>query len=112
MQQFLKYIFFITALVIGIVACNGNADQPGTGYHEPKNLNTIETVLPEGQGYETFKMNCLSCHSERYILMQPDLPGKTWAAIVTKMQKSFGAPVSDSSAKEIVAYLTEIKGKK
>jgi len=32
-------------------------------------------------------------------------------AIVTKMQKSFGAPVADSSVKEIVQYLVSIKGK-
>jgi len=43
--------------------------------------------------------------------MQPDLPEKTWMAIVTKMQKSFGAPVPDSSVKEIVEYLVSIKGK-
>jgi uncharacterized protein (DUF697 family) len=36
---------------------------------------------------------------------------KQWTAIVTKMQKTFGAPVPDSSIKEIVQYLVTIKGK-
>ena len=78
----------------------------------PVNLNAIETTLPDAPGYTTFKMNCLSCHSARYIKMQPHLPEKTWTAIVTKMQKSFGAPFSDSSARDIVRYLVAIKGKK
>ena len=77
----------------------------------PVNLNAIETTLPDAPGYTTFKMNCLSCHSARYIKMQPHLPEKTWTAIVTKMQKGFGAPFSDSSAREIVRYLVAIKGK-
>lgn len=78
----------------------------------PANLNAIETTLPDAPGYATFKMNCMSCHSARYIKMQPDLPEKTWTAIVNKMQKNFGAPFSDSSAREIVQYLVAIKGEK
>lgn len=74
-------------------------------------VNSIETKLPEKPGYQTFNLNCLICHSSRYIISQPDLPEKTWTAIVTKMQKTFGAPVADSSAKEIVQYLVSIKGK-
>ena len=78
----------------------------------PANLNAIETILPDAPGYTSFKMNCMSCHSARYIKMQPNLPEKAWTAIVTKMQKSFGAPFSDSSAREIVQYLVAIKGEK
>ena len=113
MQNFLKYLLFMLASVICIVACNGTANKPATAANsEPTNLNAIQTELPAAPGYETFKMNCLSCHSAKYIQMQPGLPEKTWAAIVTKMQKSFGAPIADSSAKEIIQYLTAIKGKK
>jgi cytochrome c5 len=113
MQNFLKYLLFILASVIFIVACNENANEPITAANnESTNLNAIQTALPDVPGYETFKMNCLSCHSAKYIQMQPDLPEKTWATIVTKMQKSFGAPIADSAAKEIVQYLTTIKGKK
>ncbi|CAN5518486.1 hypothetical protein BH10BAC2_BH10BAC2_24440 [soil metagenome] len=113
MQNFLKYLLFILASVIFIVACNENANEPITvANNEPTNLNAIQTALPDLQGYETFKMNCLSCHSAKYIQMQPDLPEKTWTAIVGKMQKNFGAPIPDSSTKEIVQYLVAIKGKK
>lgn len=74
-------------------------------------LNHVKTDLPKEQGYQTLLANCGICHSPRYIQDQPDLPAKTWAAIVTKMQKTFGAPVSDSSAKIITDYLVAIKGK-
>ncbi len=74
-------------------------------------LNHVKADLPKSEGYQTFMANCGICHSPRYIQDQPDLPAKTWAAIVTKMQKTFGAPVSDSSAKIITDYLVAIKGK-
>ena len=75
-------------------------------------LNNVPTDLPEKPGYKTFYSNCVVCHSPRYVQDQPDMPEKTWTAIVTKMQHTFGAPVSDSSAKVIVDYLVSIKGTK
>jgi mono/diheme cytochrome c family protein len=74
-------------------------------------LKEVTLNLPKVEGYQTFMANCGICHSPRYIQDQPKLPAKTWEAIVTKMQKTFGAPVSDSSAKIIVQYLVAIKGK-
>ena len=96
-----------------LIACNEQEKESATvTANDPTDLNAIHTELPDAPGYETFKTNCTSCHSTRYIQMQPELPEKTWTAIVTKMQKSFGAPVADSSAKQIVQYLVFIKGKK
>ena len=113
MKPIMKYKREIAIIAVIIVtACNNSkpseAIAADTG---ATNLNAIITELPDKPGYETFQKNCMSCHSARYIQMQPDLPEKTWNAIVTKMQKTFGAPVPDSSAKEIVQYLVAIKGK-
>ncbi len=77
----------------------------------PVDLNNIVTILPDAPGAADFQRNCLSCHSARYIQMQPNFSEKTWLSLVTKMQKSFGAPVPDSSVKSIVQYLVAIKGK-
>lgn len=77
----------------------------------PADLNNFVTKLPEAPGYTTFQSNCVSCHSARYVQMQPKFSEKTWLALVTKMQKSFGAPVPDSSVSKIVQYLVAIKGK-
>ncbi len=76
-----------------------------------QNLSSVVTELPIAPGFKSFQNNCLTCHSARYIQMQPDLSAKTWLALVTKMQKSFEAPVPDSSVNEIVQYLVAIKGK-
>ncbi|MEP6844418.1 MAG: cytochrome c [Panacibacter sp.] len=106
-------IFSFFLIAGPIASCNETAKNPSMVVtNEPTNLNAIQTELPSAPGYETFKTNCLSCHSARYIQMQPDFPEKTWATIVGKMQKNFGAPIADSSVKEIVQYLVAIKGGK
>src|SRR5690348_7718614 len=74
-------------------------------------IKEVTTTLPQAEGYQTYMSNCTICHSASYVRNQPPLPQKTWAAIVTKMQKTFGAPVSDSAAQVIIQYLTTIKGK-
>jgi hypothetical protein len=37
--------------------------------------------------------------------MQPPLPGATWEAEVTKMMKTYGAPIPEAASKKITAYL-------
>jgi len=105
-----KNVIGIIAVVF-ITACNNSKSTETVNDTGITNLNAIITELPDKPGYVSFKQNCMSCHSARYIQMQPTLPEKTWTAIVTKMQKSYGAPVADSSVKEIVQYLVSIKGK-
>lgn len=105
----ISMLFFIGAFLA--VSCS----EPG-----PKNesditttapdLNSVTTDLPKHEGYKTFYSNCVVCHSDRYIVNQPDFSEKQWTALVTKMQKTFGAPVTDSSAKIIIQYLVSIKG--
>jgi cytochrome c5 len=107
----LRFLFYVVTVTIIAIACNNNATESTPAMIENTDLNMIITELPNAPGYDVFKTNCTSCHSARYVQMQPELSEKTWTAIVTKMQKSFGAPVSDSSAKEIVRYLVAIKGK-
>ncbi|MBG9375275.1 cytochrome c [Panacibacter sp. DH6] len=110
-MQKTSFVFFVLASVIWF-ACKGNsqheAEKPAAAVTD---LNAFQTVMPQAPGYNSFQANCMSCHSGRYVQMQPALPEKTWAAIVTKMQKTFGAPISDSAAKEIVQYLVAVKGK-
>ena len=73
-------------------------------------IKTYKTIMPHAKGYDTFETYCIACHSLRYIQMQPDLPEKKWQSVVDKMIKTFGAPIPDSAATQIVAYLTEVKG--
>ncbi len=71
----------------------------------------MEPYFLEQEGRDLFLQNCTSCHTSRYIFMQPDFPRKTWQAEVTKMIEKFHAPIEPDNAKKIVDYLTKIKGK-
>jgi mono/diheme cytochrome c family protein len=62
--------------------------------------------LKPGPGLDTVQGNCGACHSVDYIKMNsPFLNTAGWQAEVTKMIKTFGAPISDEDAKVIVDYL-------
>jgi len=62
-------------------------------------------TLKPGAGVEVARRQCVLCHSTDYIVMQPRGDARQWDAVVTKMIKVFGAPVSDQDAKTIVDYL-------
>lgn len=66
--------------------------------------------LKPGAGVEATRSYCLICHSTDYIVMQPPGDAKQWQAVVTKMIKVFGAPISDADAKAIVEYLAATYG--
>lgn len=61
--------------------------------------------LAEGEGGAETVAFCSQCHSLRYITMQPPLPAATWETEVTKMRKTFGAPIPDASAALVTKYL-------
>jgi hypothetical protein len=69
-----------------------------------------EPTFPDVEGRQVFLSNCITCHSTRYISMQPNFPRKTWQAEVTKMIEKFKAPIDTSLVKQIVDYLVRIKG--
>ena len=63
-------------------------------------------VLKEAPGRDVVETNCGGCHSLDYIQMNaPFADAKLWTAEVTKMIKAFGAPISETDGKAIVAYL-------
>lgn len=72
----------------------------------PENL-----AMPPGPGADAYNANCVLCHTNRYVLMQPKFARKTWEAEVTKMVNVYGAPVAEAAQKEIVDYLMAIRGK-
>jgi hypothetical protein len=97
------------------------------GYYSPAELGTIRqpapvallpdssylvsaypvpaTDLAPGEGLQDVQIYCNTCHSPRYITMQPPLPAATWEAEVTKMNKTFGAAIPDDSTRKILLYL-------
>jgi hypothetical protein len=68
-------------------------------------------ALKDGPGRDKVEANCASCHSLDYIQgNSPFMNRGVWDAEVTKMIKAYGAPISDTDAKEIVDYLAKNYG--
>jgi hypothetical protein len=61
--------------------------------------------LAPGDGLQDVQIYCNTCHSPRYITMQPPLPAATWEAEVDKMNKTFGAAIPEDNTKKIILYL-------
>ena len=61
--------------------------------------------LAPGDGVRDVQIYCNTCHSPRYITMQPPLPAATWEAEVNKMNKTFGAAIPDENTQKIILYL-------
>jgi hypothetical protein len=114
MMHFKKFILIYSCMLF-IASCTENKTTDALpnpiASGTSKDMREVEIHLGNAPGEETFRTNCLTCHSLSYIKMQPLFPRKTWEKIVDKMIKNFGAPISDSSAKAIVNYLMVVKGK-
>ena len=61
--------------------------------------------MESGEGKAEVEGYCSTCHSTRYITMQPPLPAAAWEAEVAKMKKTFGATIPDEATSKIVGYL-------
>ena len=121
------------ALTIFAVAC-GVAIAAGVvyadlkkGYYAPDQLGSIQQAAPPalspdadyevsaypvpsldlapGDGRQDVQIYCNTCHSPRYITMQPPLPAATWEDEVNKMNKAYGAAIPEDTARKIIAYL-------
>jgi hypothetical protein len=67
-----------------------------------------EQTLKPGPGVEIASNDCRTCHSLDYIQTQPPHMGAAfWNAEVTKMIKTYGAPIPDPDAKAIADYLAQ-----
>jgi sulfite dehydrogenase (cytochrome) subunit B len=67
--------------------------------------------LQNAPGVEIVAVNCQACHSLGYIPMNsPFLKPAQWDAVVNKMIKTMGAPISDVDAKAIASYLKKNYG--
>ena len=74
---------------------------------EPKQIEIpkYQSDLPGAQGREAFATSCLACHSTAYITLQPPMTQQQWTDSVRKMQKTFGAPISEEEIEPIVQYI-------
>jgi cytochrome c5 len=76
-------------------------------------IKDVKVSLPYAKGVDLVESNCRTCHSLRYIEIQPNMTHKAWDKIVKKMVKNYGAPISDTLVvNQIIDYLATIKGAK
>jgi mono/diheme cytochrome c family protein len=73
-------------------------------------LPHFEPELPVAPGRDEFMAVCVSCHSPRYVTMQPAFPQRQWETTVDKMVKSYGAQMDQTQRLSIVGYLVTING--
>jgi mono/diheme cytochrome c family protein len=75
------------------------------GVYESAPYPAFQVELAPGEGRGEVQIYCGTCHTPRYILMQPPLPAATWDAEVHKMIKALGAPIPEPDAQKIIHYL-------
>lgn len=76
----------------------------------PITLSYFEPDLPVAPGRGAFMVICVSCHSARYVTMQPFFPERQWTETVDKMVKVYGAQMDAQQRQLIVQYLVKIHG--
>jgi len=73
-------------------------------------LPSADVSLKDGRGMDTTGRFCGICHSLDYITTQQKFPKAKWQAVVTKMIKTYGAPISEENARIIVEYIAASYG--
>jgi cytochrome c553 len=74
------------------------------------NLPDETAAFKPGNNLDAVQNNCTGCHSADYIQTQPrgaKFKKEFWQAEVTKMIKTYGAPIEDADVGKIVDYLSE-----
>ncbi|MGB2901093.1 MAG: hypothetical protein WBB89_17690 [Candidatus Acidiferrum sp.] len=125
MRNRVRAIFLVMsslAMAVGLVYADLKK-----GYYSPAQLGSVQQAAPiellpdsnyqvasfpvpavdlaPGDGLQDVQIYCNTCHSPRYITMQPPLPAATWESEVNKMNKTFGAGIPEENARKIVLYL-------
>jgi len=105
MKKIIIFAMLVAAAAFLIQRPAPIAQAEETGTVHTITLPTIPPDLKEGAGKDRTLIFCAICHSVDYISMQPHLPAKNWDALVQKMIKVFGAPITEEDAKTISSYL-------
>jgi mono/diheme cytochrome c family protein len=92
-------------------ATNGSSAEAQTaGAVRHLTLPHFEPKMPVAPGRDEFMRACLSCHSARYVTMQPPFSRRQWEETVRKMSNAYGAPADEVQVGKIIDYLYAIDG--
>jgi len=107
---------FCSTLVLlcmaGAAVGDGHCEASAPTANSVRNLTLphLEPNLPFAPGGGEFMRACLSCHSARYVTMQPPFSRRQWEDTVRKMITAYGAPVNEFQVIKITDYLYAING--
>ena len=100
----MKPISLLTQAALAAVTLLAAAHASPISYQLPEET----AAFKPGPNLEVVRNNCTGCHSADYIQTQPhEVKSKKdfWQAEVTKMIKTYGAPIDDADIGTIVDYL-------
>lgn len=83
-----------------------NATSPSS---ELPMYSNVPMSMDMSKNADDFVAHCQTCHTARYIEMQPKLSRKAWQKTVDKMIHAYGAPIDSLTAIRIVDYLVWLK---
>lgn len=89
---------------------NASKGSTGEGQVQQITLPQYPPQIPPGPNLEVYRKYCLTCHTARYISMQPRFPKTVWQSEVKKMVDAYGAQIPDTDQALIVEYLVAVRG--
>jgi hypothetical protein len=120
-------IFVLNLLAVSMLASAALYADLQSGYYSPAGAPSMAQQMPSkaspdasyevgtypiypnlflsGEGVTEVTAYCNTCHSPRYIMMQPPLPAAVWTAEVNKMVNTYGASIPDDAKQKIIQYL-------
>jgi len=104
--------------VLAVATCCSDAASASGSTNATSHLPSVRSItlphfepdLPVAPGRDEFMVVCVSCHSPRYVTMQPRFPQRQWEETVDKMVKVYGAQMDQEQRQSIVGYLVTIHG--
>ena len=105
-------------LLLWTIVVFGQSQQSAKSTAKPGPSNPVTSIelpqfppdIPDGPHVSAYQSYCLTCHSTRYVAMQPRFPQAVWEKEVKKMIDAYGAVLPEAQQHEIVEYLVAVKG--
>ena len=120
-RSFNAVVFGLAIFQVSVGCCEGG-ELASSGTNAPaseaRQLNRVRSItlphfepdLPVAPGRDEYMVVCVSCHSPRYVTMQPLFPQRQWEETVDKMVKVYGAQMDQEQRQSIIGYLVTIHG--
>jgi hypothetical protein len=102
--------FLVGTAIAGTSLLSVQTTQPASTVHSIPYPTVAPPDLPDAPGKDALNVNCVICHTQRYVLMQPKFSKKVWTAEVDKMRKTYGATIPEDQVPQIIDYLVAIRG--